>query len=404
MSLVLNKYITVGIAVLLLMLGKGILQRVPLLKKYCIPAPVVGGLVFSIINFILRVTNILTIELDFSLQEFFMVVFFTSVGFSASLKTLKLGGFQVFKFLFIAVGLVFLQNGLSILLAGPVGIDPMLAMLTGSTPLTGGLGTSAAIAPIIEARGVQGAHTVAITSATFAMIMGSIIGGPIADKLIKKHDLYKKKLATKDMFFDESAISKDSKFLNKDLLSYGVFIILIAVGIGMVFTYGINFLVGLIIKDISFPIYIGPMIVAAILRNIFDSWDNHHTPMHEVEASGDIALNIFLGLALMNLKLWELINLALPIFILLAAQTLLMIIYAYTVSFKVMGKTYDSAVIASGFCGFGMGAVANGMANMSAVCEKYTYSKLAFFVIPIVGSLFIDFLNVIIITTTLVFI
>lgn len=404
MILVLNKYMTIGLAVLLLILGKRILQKIPVLKKYCIPAPVVGGLVFSIINSILRATNILIIELDFSLQEFFMVVFFTSVGFSASLKTLKSGGMEVFKFLAVAVGLVFLQNGLSILLAGPVGVDPKLAMMTGSTPLTGGLGTSAAIAPGLEMSGIQGAHTVAITSATFAMIMGSIIGGPIADKLIKKHNLYKKKLDSKDTFVDEDALANDSKFLDKDLLVHGVFLILIASGIGMIFTYGINALVGLIIKDITFPIYIGPMIVAAIMRNIFDSWDNHHTPMNEILTSGDLALNLFLGLALMNLKLWELTNLALPLIILLAAQTLLMAVYAYTVSFKVMGRNYDSAVIAAGFCGFGMGAVANGMANMSAVCEKYTYSQLAFFVIPIVGSLFIDFLNIIIITGTLVII
>lgn len=404
MVLVLNKYMTIGLAVLLLILGKGILQKIPILKKYCIPAPVVGGLVFSIVNSILRGTNILTIELDFSLQEFFMVIFFTSVGFSASLKTLKLGGMEVFKFLAVAVGLVFLQNGLSILLAGPVGVDPKLAMMTGSTPLTGGLGTSAAIAPGLEMRGIQGAHTVAITSATFAMIMGSIIGGPIADKLIKKHNLYEKKLASRDMFVDESALANDSKFLDKDLLGHAVFLILIAVGIGMIFTYGINALVGLVIKDITFPIYIGPMIVAAVMRNIFDSWDNHHTPMNEIQTSGDLALNLFLGLALMNLKLWELTNLALPLIILLAAQTVLMAVYAYTVSFKVMGRNYDSAVIAAGFCGFGMGAVANGMANMSAVCEKYTYSQLAFFVIPIVGSLFIDFLNIIIITGTLVII
>lgn len=403
MMLTLDKYMTLGLAALVLLAGRMLRRRIPLLVKYCIPAPVTGGLVFSAINFTLHTAGIMTLHFDFLFQDLFMVIFFTTVGFDASLKTLRAGGRDVFKFLAIAVGLIFLQNGLSLVLARPLGISPELAMMTGSTPLTGGVGTSAAIAPDLESKGILGAHTVAITSATFAILMGSIMGGPIADMLIKKKSLFNRKPAAETITEKDSAQPPGNGFLNSELLGTAILLILYAILLGTFITYGLNALAGHFIESIKFPIYIGPMLAASLIRNMLDRKGASRTPMKEIKASGDISLNIFLSLALMSLKLWQLAGLALPLIILLAAQAVLMAVYAYIVSFRVMGRSYDSAVIAAGFCGFGMGTVANGVANMSAVCEKYEYSPLAFFVIPIVGSLFIDFLNIIIITGTLAF-
>ena len=396
---------TIGLSVILLLIGIKLRKKVNFFEKYCIPAPVIGGFLFSMIVFILRQTNVMEIKFNDTLQKFFMVMFFTSVGFNASLKVLKKGGKKVVIFLFIAVGLCAMQNLVAVALSGFVRIPPLLALMTGSTPMTGGHGTSAAVAPTIEALGpiYKGANAIAIASATFGLIAGSALGGPIANRLINKHKLLpehftKDKIKHKNEDIDEEVLKRQKPYLDGERFSMAFFYILIAMGIGSYLSMLIDYLMSITKVEAHFPIYIGPMIVAAIIRNLSDNIKFMNAPTKEINILEDVALNLFLAMTLMTLRLWELIDLALPVFILLIAQIVLIYIYLNVVTFRAMGSDYDAAVMVSGHCGFGMGATPNGISNMKAVTEKYVYSKMAFFVIPIVGSLFIDFANISIIT------
>ena len=390
---------TISLSVILLIIGMRLRTKIKFFEKYCIPSPVIGGFLFSIIAFILRQTNITTIKFETTLQTFFMVMFFTSVGFNASLKVLKKGGKKVLIFLFLAIGLCFAQNVVAIFLSQLIGINPLLGLMTGSTPMTGGHGTSAAIAPTIEALGIKGAGTVAIASATFGLIAGSMMGGPIANKLILKHKLLGNETLLHEKHdynsdIDENVLKKPEPALNAERFSMAFFFILIAMGIGSYLSIFITKL----LPAMNFPIYIGPMIIAAIMRNISDNSEMFTAPTREISVLEDVSLNLFLAMALMSLKLWELIDLAIPMLILLVAQVVLIYLYLNFITFKAMGSDYDAAVIVSGHCGFGLGATPNGISNMKSVCEKYKYSKIAFFVVPVVGALFIDFANVSLIT------
>ena len=394
----------IGLAVILLIIGRFLRKKIGFFEKYCIPAPVIGGFLFAIVAFILKQSNVLEIKFDTTLQQFFMIMFFTSVGFNASLQVLKKGGKKVFTFLLAAIGLVILQNLLAVGLGPFVGLHPLLALMTGSTPMTGGHGTAAAIAPTVEALGFKGsdtASTIAIAAATFGLVAGSMIGGPIADRLIKKRNLLPTDIinARKNEHFekkdiDENVRKEDLPILDAEKFSYAFFYILIAMGLG---SY-LSIILKALLPALSLPVYIGPMIIAAIMRNIFDASEKLHAPIHEISVIEDVSLNLFLAMALMSLKLWQLIDLAVPVIILLLAQVVLIYFYLIFVTFKVMGSDYDAAVMVSGHAGFGLGATPNGIANMRSVTEKYIYSKVAFFVIPLVGALFIDFFNVSIIT------
>lgn len=392
---------TIGLSVALLLIGRHLRGKIKFFEKYCIPSPVIGGFLFSILAFILKQTNIASIKFDTTLQTFFMIMFFTSVGFNASLKVLKKGGVKVVIFLFVAMGLCVLQNLVAVSISKFVGLNSLLALMTGSTPMTGGHATAAAIAPTLEEMGIAGASTVGIAAATFGLVAGSIMGGPIANRLIIKYDLLKgrndKELEhkkVKDSDLDENVRKDIIPPLDGDRFSAAFFQILIAMGIG---SY-LSLLLKKMFPMLSLPVYIGPMIVAAIMRNISDSGKLFKAPTKEISILEDVALNLFLAMALMSLRLWELIDLAGPLLILLFAQVVLIYFYLNFVTFKVMGSDYDAAVIVSGHCGFGLGATPNGISNMKSVSEKFAYSKVAFFVVPLVGALFIDFTNVSIIT------
>ena len=390
MTISMNMIQSIGLAVILLLIGKGLRKRISFFEKYCIPSPVIGGILFAIITLVLRLTGVLMFEFDTTLQTFFMTMFFTSVGFNASFKVLKKGGPKVIVFLGVATLLVVLQNAVAVGLAGVVGVHPLLALMTGSTPMTGGHGTSAAFAPTIEALGITGATTVAVAAATFGLVSGSMMGGPVANRLIIKHDLLNKKRSSADI--DEGLTEETESVLDGDKIAMAFFQILIAMGIG-VYVSNLIALTGL-----TMPGYIGSMLVAAVMRNVSDS-GAFKTPQDEIGIVGDVALNLFLAMALMTLKLWELIDLAIPMIILLVAQTVLMYVFATYITFPIMGKDYDAAVISAGHCGFGMGATPNGVANMAAVAQKYEYSAVAYFVVSLVGALFIDFTNAFVITT-----
>lgn len=383
---------TIGMAVVILILGSFLRKKVNFFEKFCIPSPVIGGFIFAITNLFLHELNILFFSFDSTLQSFFMTMFFTSIGFNASFKLLKAGGKKVVIFLMCALGLVILQNVVAIGIGVLLNVNPFLALLTGSTAMTGGHGTSAAMAPIVQNMGILGAKSVAIAAATFGLISGSTFGGPIAKLLIKRKKIViDLKSDCKKVNKDNESVKETTKELDGDNFARAFFVILFSMFIG---SYISNFLN----QFLTFPSYIGPMIVAAIIRNIADSTDKVDVHYEEIRIMENISLSVFLGMAMMTLSLWDLRGVAGALIILLLSQVILACLYAYTVTFKMMGSNYDSVVIASGHIGFGLGATPNGIANMQSVCDKYTYSNIAFFVLPIVGALFIDFFNVSIIS------
>lgn len=385
---------SIGLAIILLLIGRKCRKKIKFLDKFCIPSPVVGGLLFAILTLILKELNILQFKFDDILQNFFMTMFFTSVGFNASLKVLKKGGVQVLVFLIVAVGLIVIQNIVSVVLATNLGLSKSIALMAGSTALTGGHGTAAAISQSIQD---PVAKTVAIEAATFGLVAGSMIGGPIARGLIEKHSLLEKYSpidGTENVEHDETFFDQKESILNGEKFARAFFTILLAMAIGTLFNMFFKY-IGL--KKL--PYYLGPMIVAAIIRNVTDIFDAFvNSPMEEIKIVENVSLNLFLSMALMSLRLWELLGIAIPVIVLLVVQTLITAIYTRYITFNVMGANYDAAVIVAGHCGFGLGATPNGITNMETICEKYQYSKLAFFTVPIVGALFIDFFNVGIIT------
>ncbi|MBU3091174.1 sodium/glutamate symporter [Clostridium sp. CF011] len=385
----------VALAVIVLFIGQKTKNKLTFLDKYCIPAPVIGGLLFVFLTLILKVTNILTFDMDITLQAVFMTAFFTTIGFTASLQLLKKGGKQVLIFLAITTVLIILQDITGVTLAKIFGLSPIIGLCTGSVPMVGGHGTSAAFGPLFEAKGIAGATTVALASATFGLVMGSMIGGPIGKKLLEKNNLsYPMKTVNSKTSKDVTVSNEDTKKpMIPDNFMSAASQILLAMGIGTIIS-------SLFEKTgFAFPGYIGGMLAAAVLRNIADATKAYKVHLDEIDVIGGISLSLFLSMALMGLKLWELADLALPLVIMLFAQTILMALFAYFVTFKVMGRDYDAAVMACGQCGFGMGATPNAMANMSAMTLKFGHAERAFFVVPLVGGLFVDFVNVGIITT-----
>ena len=391
MILELDMIQTVALAVVVLLIGQAIRNRVEILRTFCIPAPVVGGMIFAILALFLRQSGIMEFQFDTTLQSVLMTAFFTTVGFTASLRLLKQGGLKVIIFLFAAILLVVLQNAMAVGFAKVFDLNPLLGLATGSVPMTGGHGTSGAFGPLFEEHGAVGAATVALASATFGLIGGSMLGGPLAKRLIEKHNLVEKKAAA--VADTDMPEVEEQKLLDADRFLSGAFQIALAMGLGTIISMFIEK------TGMTFPSYIGAMLAAAIIRNISDMTNTYEVPSTEIAIMGDIGLSMFLSMALMGLKLWELADLAIPMIVMLIGQTVLMAVFAYFVRFNMMGRDYDAAVLAGGHCGFGMGATPNAIANMQAITGNYGPSPLAFFVLPLIGSLFIDFFNAGIITT-----
>ena len=389
MSITLDMYQTIAVAVVVLILGAFLKRKISFLEKFCIPAPVIGGLIFAIFTLICYSTGILEIDFDDTLKEVCMVFFFTSVGFQANLKVLKSGGKPLLIFLVLVIVLIITQNFTAIGLANLLGLDSLTGMTTGSIPMVGGHGTAGAFGPVLEDFGISGATTVCTAAATFGLIAGSLMGGPIGNRLIKKHNLLETIKNDDDTLLVEEEEKHERHF---SMYAPAVFQLIIAVGIGTIFSKLLS------LTGMTFPIYIGAMIAAAIMRNIGEYTGKITIHMGEINDLGGICLSLFLGIAMITLKLWQLADLALPLVILLAGQVVLMFLFSYIVVFNVMGRNYDAAVLVAGTCGFGMGATPNAMANMQAICEKYEPSVKAYLIIPIVGSLFADFLNSLTIT------
>lgn len=389
MKIQLDMYQTLAAAVLVLMLGAYLKSKIHFLEQFCIPAPVVGGLLFAIFTCICYVTGIAEFSFDDILREVCMVFFFTSVGFQANLKVLKSGGKSLVIFLGLVILLIVSQNLVAVGMSKLLGLSPLIGMCTGSIPMVGGHGTAGAFGPVLEDFNIDGATTICTAAATFGLICGSLIGGPLGKRLIEKRNLLETAIPEDDSLLIEEE-EKHERHTN--MYAAAVFQLILAIGLGTIISYFLTK------TGMTFPIYIGAMIAAALFRNIGEYTGKFTIHMGEINDLGGISLSLFLGIAMITLKLWQLADLALPLFILLAAQVLLIAVFTYFIEFNIMGRDYDAAVLVAGTCGFGMGATPNAMANMQAICEKYTTSVKAYLLIPLVGSLFADFINSLVIT------
>ncbi|APH16835.1 sodium/glutamate symporter [Clostridium sporogenes] len=387
MTLELDMIQTTTLAILFYYIGVFIKSKVSIFEKFCIPAPVVGGLIFAILNLIFTESGFISISLDTTLQKPFMLAFFTTIGLGASFKMIKQGGLHVIMFFIAALLLVISQDVLGVVMAKFIGEDPLLGLIVGSVTMTGGHGTGATFGALFESEyGLVGASTTAMAAATFGLVCGSLIGGPIAKNLISKNNLKN----NSDEFFE--ANSDDCEEVSYKTLFNTFSLIFISMGLGSILEMFFTNL------GIVLPSYVDAMIVAAIILNIGEQTNKWKINSKCVDIIGNISLNVFLSMALIGLKLWELKSTAGPLLILLIGQAVLMFIFAYFITFRLMGKDYDAAVMSSGHCGFGMGATPNGIANMEAITSKYGASPKAFFILPVVGAFLIDFSNSLVIT------
>lgn len=389
MKIQLDMYQTLAVAVLVLMLGSFLRRRISFLEKFCIPAPVIGGLLFAIMTCVGHVSGLADFSFDDTLREVCMVLFFTSVGFQANLKVLKSGGKAMAVFLTLVIALIITQNLVAVGLSELLHINPLIGMCTGSISMVGGHGTAGAFGPVLEDFNVSGATTICTAAATFGLITGSLVGGPLGKRLVEKKNLLS--TAVSD---DDSLLVEDEKKHERHTNMYAaaVFQLILAIGLGTIISW-------LLTKTgLTFPIYIGAMIAAALIRNIAEYTGHFTIHMGEINDLGGISLSLFLGMAMITLKLWELSELALPLVVLLASQVVLIAIFTYFIEFNIMGRDYDAAVLVAGTCGFGMGATPNAMANMQALCDRYVPSVKAYLLIPLIGSLFADFINSLVIT------
>ncbi|MBM6443243.1 MULTISPECIES: sodium/glutamate symporter [Pseudomonas] len=390
----LDFYGTLVAASLVLLLGRGLVTRVGFLRTYNIPEPVAGGLLVALVLLALRSLDI-EVRFDTSLQTPLMLAFFATIGLSADFASLKKGGRVVGVFLLAVIGLLVVQNAMGIGLATALGLDPLMGLLTGSVTLAGGHGTGAAwSATFSEKYGLASASELAMASATFGLVLGGLIGGPVARLLINRVQVPGLEQAKPGM---PKGFEQPNRERSITPFSFIETLALIAVSLL------VGSLLNGLLKDTAFelPTFVCVLFVGVVLRNGLSALGLYQVFEREVSVLGNVSLSLFLAIALMSLKLWDLAALALPIFIILAAQTLVMALFAMFVTFRVMGGNYDAAVLAAGHCGFGLGATPTAIANMQAVTQRYGPSQIAFLVVPMVGAFFIDIINVIVIKSYL---
>ena len=401
---------TAGIGALALIVGMFLTRRINFLQKFCVPSPVSGGIIFSLLSLALYGWFNVEVSFDGTLKDVFMVAFFTSVGFQSDIKVIKQGGKPLAMMLVLLVIMITMQNTMATGITRIMDIDPLLGIAAGSVSMTGGHGTAGGFSGVLEDMGLQGAGTIAMAAATFGLIAGSMLGGPLAERLIRKK-LTQEQMQSKDIEIDPAMAGIESdeaspqgrtKRLTSNELEFqqyakASYYIILTMGAGTLLSW-------LIAKTgLTFPTYFGALLLAAIVRNTLGfirykengKWmkADKALDMQRIISVGNICLSIFLGMAMISLKLWELQHLALPLIIILVSQVLLMALYAYFVAFPMLGRDYDAAVLCAGLCGFGLGATPNAMANMSAVCYKYRYAVKPFLIIPIIGGMFTDIIN-----------
>ena len=401
---------TAGIGALALIVGMVLTRKVAFLQKFCVPSPVSGGIIFSLITLMLYGWFDVEVSFDGTLKDVFMLAFFTSVGFQSDLKVIKKGGKLLVIMLALLVVIIALQNLMPMGITRLMGVDPLIGMAAGSISMTGGHGTAGGFAKVLEGMGLHGAGTIGMAAATFGLIAGSMIGGPLAERIIRKKVTHEQMQpqdeeidpAMAGIESDEASPTGRKKRVSTNEQEFqqyakACYVILLVMGGGTLLSW-------LFAKTgITFPTYFGALILAAIVRNTIGfisykddgKWVNAEKllDMERIISVGNICLSLFLGMAMISLKLWELQSLALPLIVILVAQVVMMDFFAYFVAFPLLGRDYDAAVLCAGMCGFGLGATPNAMANMSAVCYKYRYTVKPFLIVPIIGAMFADLIN-----------
>lgn len=386
---------TLCLACILYLIGQTIINHVSILRRICIPAPVIGGLIFAILVAVLDSFNIVKIKLDASfIQDFFMLAFFTTIGLGASLKLFK-GGGKVMLLYFMFCGIMaFCQNVIGISLAKLLNIKPLLGLTAGSMSMEGGHGNAAAYGKTIQDMGIDSAVTAALAAATLGLVFGGLIGGPVVKFLIKRYNL--KPEHSDDSFKNYGEVDYNQSLHEKYkptqifFIQFTILVFCMALGtyIGNTFTD---------LTNVNIPMYVGSMFVAVFVRNISEAAGFNIVDLKINEQIGDISLGIFLSLALMSIQLTEIYSLALPLIIIVLVQVVFMILFSIFVLFRGLGKDYDAAVMVGGFIGHGLGATPNAMANLDVITKKYGNSPKAYLVVPIVGAFLIDLIGVIIV-------
>jgi ESS family glutamate:Na+ symporter len=404
LTLQLNPIQVLALAAFGVAMGVWLKEKLPLLDRLNIPASIVGGLVYALAALILR-DRFVNLEMDLVLQNVLMVTFFTTIGMSASLRLVREGGLQVLWFFGIATVGAVLQNVVGIGAARLFSLDPLLGIISGSVALTGGPATALAFGDTFEKMGVRGAATLGVASAMFGITMGGILGGHIGASLIRRYRLHpaaanhKPALARTEAIVyageqrapEVTPMSDETEAEHSPLLN-NVIAIAVAMGLGTILSMGFERL-GLIL-----PSYVGAMIAAAVLRNLDDRLHFARIAQHQIDTVGSISLYLFIVMALLTLRLWELVHLALPMVVMLVLQVALVWVMCMTLSFFAMGRDYEAAVMAGGFCGFMLGTTANAMACMDVLVRKFGPAPRAYIVVPLVGAFLIDFTNALLIT------
>lgn len=386
---------TLAIAGLLFLTGMLLKKKVKIFEQLNIPSAVLGGLIFAAVNLFLH-DRYLNIHSNTSMQSLCMMLFFTSIGTNASFGLLKKGGKQVIVFLVISSAFCIIQNLVGIGVATLFDVPKLFGVMAGSVTLVGGPATGLAFAPLFEELGLKGAETIAITSATFGIVFGGLMGGPAATFLIQKFKLKKETKKIDEQSVTEADEKEEPLSVDTTHERSGFTISLVNVGVIMGLGSVVSFFIAK--SGITLPAYIGAMIVGAAFRNINDKTKWINIDQQTIDFAGGIALNIFLVVALMDLKLWELFHLAIPLSGILLTQVIVVLLFALTITYIMMGKNYESAVMSSGFIGFMLGTVANAMAVMKTIVDKYGPAPRAFLVVPLVGAFFIDYINALVIT------
>ena len=398
----LDMYASAGVGVLALLLGLYFTRRVAFLKRFCIPAPVSGGLVVSLLTLLLYSAFGVECSFDGTVKDLCMMLFFTSVGFQSDFGMLRKGGRPLLVMLALVAVLILSQNLISVGIARGLHLDPLFGMAAGSIPMSGGHGTAGGFAPLLEQLGLPGASSITMAAATFGLVAGSLMGGPLGEALVRRHRLAEPSShasiltgveATEASPEAQSEQPRSGENTFRDHFR-GVCALILAMALGT----GLSRLLAL--TGITFPTYFGSLLAACFLRNLcgLSPRTTGLLSIESVVSIGDICLQLFLGMAMASLRLWELASLALPLTLILLAQVAFMGLYGAFVAFPLLGKDYDGAVLVSGLCGFGLGATPNAMANMSAVCFKYRHAVRPFIIVPIIGAMFVDIINTGIIT------
>lgn len=397
-----------GLGAVALVLGLWLTRRIGVLRRFCIPSPVSGGLVVALLGLLLYSLAGIQLRMDNTLKDVFMIAFFCSVGFQCNLRTVREGGKTLLVLLGLLVVIIIMQNTLSLIICSMLGTDTLVGMAAGSISMTGGHGTAGGFAPLLEQMGLSEASTISMAAATFGLLAGSLTGGPLAARLIRRH-LGREKADTKEHLnrsvtvmagiesheaspagHQEHLSTREEEFRQYARSTYWIISVMAA---GTLLSHALQ------LTGVMFPTYFGALILAAVTRNLLD-WANRRghlkriaLDMDRISSVGNISMSLFLGMVMVSLRLWELKLLALPLVTILAAQVIFLCAFSYWIAFRVLGRDYDSAVLVAGICGFGLGATPNAIANMSATCYKYHYTIKPFLLIPIVGAMFTDILN-----------